>query len=179
MRDRLRIFEVDHPSTQAWKRQRLAEAGIPLPGLLTFAPVDFERETLGRGLAAAGFDPDKRSFFTWLGVVPYLTEEAVFATLAYIAALPGGAEVVFDYSNPPDSLAPEMRALHDVRAAHVAEIGEAWVSYFESDPLRRRLLPLGFIQVEDLGPPQIAARYLPRMGAARDKGGHIMRAATF
>src|ERR1035437_6103091 len=78
MRDRLRIFEVDHPATQAWKRQRLAEADIPLPGTLTFAPVDFERETLGEGLAAAGFDPAQRSFFTWLGVVPYLTEEAAF-----------------------------------------------------------------------------------------------------
>jgi methyltransferase (TIGR00027 family) len=57
MRDRLKIFEVDHPATQAWKRQRLAEAGIPIPDTLTFAPVDFERETLGEGLAAAGFDP--------------------------------------------------------------------------------------------------------------------------
>jgi methyltransferase (TIGR00027 family) len=73
MRDRLRIFEVDHPATQAWKRERLAEAGIKIPERLTFAPVDFERETLAEGLAAAGFDPAQRSFFTWLGVVPYLT----------------------------------------------------------------------------------------------------------
>jgi methyltransferase (TIGR00027 family) len=180
MRDRLRIFEVDHPATQAWKRQRLADADIPMPRTLTFAPVDFERETLRDGLAAAGFDPAQRSFFTWLGVVPYLTEEAAFATLSFIGSLPGGAQVVFDYSNPPDSLSGEMRAVHDARAAHVAEIGEAWVSYFESDALCSKLMALGFSEIEDLGPSQIAARYFSqRAGSARGKGGHIVRAATF
>jgi len=180
MRDRLRIFEVDHPATQAWKRQRLAEADIPLPPNLTFAPVDFERETLRDGLAAAGFDPVQRSFFIWLGVVPYLTEEAAFATLSFIGSLPGGAQVVFDYSNPPDSLSGEMRAVHDARAAHVAEIGESWVSYFESDALAARLRTFGFTEVEDLGPPQIAARYSPqRAGSAPGKGGHIVSAASF
>jgi methyltransferase (TIGR00027 family) len=180
MRDRLRIFEVDHPATQAWKRQRLAEAGIPIPDTLTFAPVDFERETLVEGLAAAGFDPAQRSFFTWLGVVPYLTPETAFATLHFISSLAGGAQVVFDYSNPPDSLTGEMRAIHDARAAHVAEIGEAWVTYFESDELRAKLTALGFIEIEDLGPPQIVARYFPQRAAApKDKGGHIVRASTF
>ena len=86
----LRVFEVDHPATQAWKRQRLAEAAIPIPSTLTFAAVDFEEKTLGEGLSAAGFDPAKQTFFTWLGVVPYLTEQAVFSTLSYIADLPGG-----------------------------------------------------------------------------------------
>jgi len=51
--DRLRMFEVDHPATQAWKRQRLEETGIPIPDALTFAPVDFEGQTLADGLAAA------------------------------------------------------------------------------------------------------------------------------
>jgi methyltransferase (TIGR00027 family) len=179
LRDRLRIFEVDHPATQAWKRRRLAEAEIPLPRTLTFAPVDFERETLGAGLAAAGFDPAVRSFFTWLGVVPYLTEESACATLRYIGGLPGGAQVVFDYSNPPESLSGEMRAVHDARAAHVAAIGEAWVSYFESAALAVRLAALGFTAIEDLGPPQIAARYYPRRAdSAPARGGHIVLAAT-
>ena len=75
--DRLRIFEVDHPTTQAWKRQRLKDAAIPLPGSLTFAPVDFECETLAKGLITAGLDATQQTFFTWLGVVPYLTAEAV------------------------------------------------------------------------------------------------------
>jgi len=131
-------------------------------------------------LVAAGFDPAQRSFFTWLGVVPYLTEEAVFVTLRFIGSLPGGAQVVFDYSNPPDSLSAEMRAVHDMRASHVAEVGEAWVSYFESEALAAKLMTLGFTEIEDLGPPRIAARYFPqRVGSAPGNGGHIVRASTF
>ena len=178
-RDRLRIFEVDHPATQAWKRQRLADAAIPLPTGLTFAPIDFERETLAGGLAAAGFNPAEQTFFTWLGVVPYLTEEAVWSTLAFIASLPNGAHVVFDYSDPPASFPAEWRTGHEKRAAHVAELGEAWLSYFEPDELRAKLMDLGIAEVEDLGPPQIAARYFPnRVLSVPDRGGHILRAAT-
>lgn len=179
MRDRIRIFEVDHPATQAWKRGRLVDAAIALPASLTFAPVDFERETLAGGLTAAGFDPAQRTFFTWLGVVPYLTEEAVWSTLGFIASLPNGAHVVFDYSDPPDSLTPEMRAMHDERAARVAQLAEQWVSYFESDQLRAKLTDLGFRTIEDLGPPQIAARYLPnRVASVPERGGHILHAST-
>ena len=120
----LRSFEVDHPATQAWKRQRLAEADIPLPAALSFVPVDFERETLADGLAAAGFDFTQQTFFTWLGVVPYLTDEAIFATLGFIAGLPGGAHVVFDYVNPPDTMTePGRRAMHEALISRVAAIG--------------------------------------------------------
>lgn len=102
-----RVFEVDHPSTQAWKRGRLTEAGIVVPESLTFSAVDFEKETLADGLAAAGFDREAATFFTWLGVVPYLTSEAIWSTLGFIAGLPGGAQVVFDYANPPESFEGE------------------------------------------------------------------------
>ncbi|HEX4135080.1 MAG TPA: SAM-dependent methyltransferase [Bryobacteraceae bacterium] len=183
MREHIRIFEVDHPATQAWKRRRLAEAALPFPPCLTFAPVDFEagleQDTLSAGLQAAGFDPAGRTFFTWLGVVPYLTEDAVWSTLGFIASLPSGAHVVFDYSNPPHALTPEMRALHDIRAARVAELGEAWTSYFDSDKLRSQLIAAGFTTVEDLGPREIAARYFPhRVASAPETGGHVVRAAT-
>jgi methyltransferase (TIGR00027 family) len=175
-----RVFEVDHPATQAWKRERLTEAGIAIPQALTFAPVDFERESLAEGLAAAGFDPAQPNFFTWLGVVPYLTEQAVFATLGFIAALPGGGEVVFDYANPPSSVAdPERRAMLEALAARVAAAGEVLRSYFDSDELAGRLRTLGFAEIEDLAGPEIAERYLP--GAPRPAsggGGHILRAAT-
>jgi len=178
-RDRLRVFEVDHPATQAWKRGRLAEAAIPLPEWLTFVPIDFERETLAEGLRTADFDAEQQTFFTWLGVVPYLTEEAAWATLGFIARLPNGAHVVFDYSDPPASLPPEMRASHDARAAHVAGLGEPLRNYFESDQLRAKLMDLGFTEVEDLGPREIALRYFPsRVSSAAGRGGHILRAAA-
>jgi len=177
--DRVRIFEVDHPATQAWKRQHLEDAAIPIPSSLTFAPVDFERETLAEGLAAAGFDPTQQTFFTWLGVVPYLTEEAIWSILGFIANLPNGAHVVFDYSNPPVSLPLEMRISHERRAARGAELGEAWLNYFETDDLCGKLRTLGFSEVEDLGPREIAARYFPnRASILPDKGGHVLRPTT-
>jgi methyltransferase (TIGR00027 family) len=176
---RLRIFEVDHPATQAWKRDRLIAAAIRAPAALTFAPVDFERQTLAEGLAAAGFDASQATFFTWLGVVPYLTEAAVFATLAYIADLPGGADVVFDYANPTAAVTGAARAGHAALAARVAAAGENFRSYFDTDALCSRLAALGFRTVQDLGPPQIAARFFPsRVGVMPDRGGHIVRAAT-
>jgi methyltransferase (TIGR00027 family) len=177
--DRVRVFEVDHPATQAWKRDRLRDAGIALPASLTFAPVDFETDTLAAGLAASGFDSGVETFFTWLGVVPYLTEPSIWSTLAFIAAIPGGAHVVFDYGNPPETLSPEMRGAHDLRAARVETIGEAWVSYFDTDRLQDRLAMIGFAEIEDSGPRQIAARFFPqRTVTAPVNGGHILRAAT-
>ncbi len=140
LRDRLRIFEVDYPATQAWKLELLREADIPLPNSLTFAPIDFEHQTLAEGLAAAGFDRSQQTFFPWLGVVPYLTEEAVWSTLSFIASLPNGAHVVFDYSDPPESLPAKVRAIHDERAMRVASLGEPWRTHFESDALRAKLL---------------------------------------
>jgi methyltransferase (TIGR00027 family) len=170
----LRVFEVDHPATQAWKRERLAAAGLAVPPDLTFAPVDFEHETLAAGLSRAGFDAASPVFFSWLGVVPYLTREAVDATLAFIASVPSG-EVVFDYADPPSALAPEQRALHDRRAARVAALGEPWQTYFQPEELARDLRALGLGEVEDLGPGDIAARYFG-MPRREGPGGHILRA---
>jgi methyltransferase (TIGR00027 family) len=175
----LKVFEVDHPDTQAWKRRRLAEAAVAAPETLTFAPVDFERDQLLDGLVAAGFDPEMRSFFVWLGVVPYLTETAIRTTLATIAGLPGGAEVVFDYADPPHTLAPEQQARHAVRAERVAAIGEPWLSYFDAGDLRALLLDRGFTAVEDLGPPELAERYWPgAVDLAPRRGGHVVFART-
>ncbi len=174
----LRVFEVDHPATQAWKRQLLEEARILPPSSLTFVPVDFEREVLADRLAASGFDRTQPAFFTWLGVVPYLNQTAVWSTLTFIAGLPSCAQVVFDYSDPPASLPPELKASHEKRAQRVAGLGEAWVTYFEAEKLHAKLTALGFTEIEDLGPVEIVARYFPGRGASLpDKGGHVIRAA--
>ncbi len=176
---RLKVFEVDYPATQGWKKQRLAEAEIETPEWLTYAPVDFERETLHDGLAGAGFDFAAPTFFTWLGVVPYLTEEAIFATLKFIAGLSGGTQVVFDYSDPPEALDEEMKRFHDSRAERVAALGEQWISYFEAGPLRDKLLELGFLDVEDLRTGQLVERYFPGRGKQLPRrGGHVLRAWT-
>ena len=170
----MRYFEVDHPATQAWKRQRLAEEGLEPPGSLAFAPVDFEQETLSEGLGTAGFDFSRPAFFIWLGVVPYLTEAAIFTTLGMIAGVPG-AEVVFDYANPPGQLDPVLRESHARRAANVAAIGEPWLSFFDSDDLAGRLKALGAAEIDDLGPEEIRRRVFgnPEPSPFR-RGGHIL-----
>ena len=176
---RVKVFEVDVPATQGWKRERLAQAGIEEPEWLTFAPVDFEWQSLADGLAEAGFDGGRQTFFTWLGVVPYLTEEAVWTTLEFIAEIRGGAHVVFDYGDPPETLGEEAREFHDQRARRVEEIGERWLTYLEAEPLRRRLLEIGFLEVEDLRPGQMVERFFPGRGKQlQRRGGHLLRAWT-
>jgi methyltransferase (TIGR00027 family) len=71
--DQLRVFEVDHPATQEWKRELLRRSCIAIPDSLTFTPVDFETQSLAELLAETGFDRTAPAFFAWLGVVPYLT----------------------------------------------------------------------------------------------------------
>jgi methyltransferase (TIGR00027 family) len=178
--DRLKIFEVDHPATQAWKRERLAQAEIPIPTSMVYAPIDFESNTLAEGLASAGFDPAKQTFFTWLGVVPYLTQSAIWSTLDFIAALPAGGHVVFDYGDPPDTLAPQIKADRDRRALQVAALGEAWLSHFEPSELHASLKEKGFNQIDDIGPREIVKRFFPNLGldVARDRGGHVLLAST-
>jgi methyltransferase (TIGR00027 family) len=179
---RLAVFEVDHPATQAWKRRRLARARIAIPASLAFAPVDFEKDRLLDALLSAGFDPAQRSFFVWLGVVPYLTREAIAGTLALIGGLPGGAEVVFDYSDPPATLDPALRATQARRARRVAAIGEPFLSHFEPAELHADLAAAGFAEIDDLDPQALTTGYVrpgaPAPDPPRTRGGHVLFAAT-
>ena len=173
----LRVFEVDHPSTQAWKLKRLAEAGLAVPASLTFAAVDFERQGLSPGLLAAGFNPDRPAFFIWLGVVPYLEREAIAATLRYIASLPG-SEVVFDYSEPLENYPPELRNAAAAVSARAAAIGEPWLTHFDPADIAQALRDHGFQDLEDLGLAEIGIRYLGVSAAetTSSPGPHVIRA---
>src|SRR5712671_3872420 len=148
------VFEVDYPATQQWKRERLNEAGLVIPGLLTFAPVDFERQSLADGLKAAGFRSDRPAFFQWLGVVPYLTREAVSATLHFIVGVPD-AEVVFDYAEPFEHHPADRRANVMAIAARPASLGEPWLRRCERAELGGVLGRRGCGVIEDLGLAEI------------------------
>jgi methyltransferase (TIGR00027 family) len=155
----VRVFEVDHPATQAWKRDALAAAGIGAPGCLTFAPVDFERQTLADGLAVAGFDATAPAMFSWLGVTMYLTAEAFDATLGFLAARPSGSAVVFDYAMDRALLPMLERAGLAKLEKRVERAGEPFRTFFQPEPLRARLAAAGFEPVEDLGAAELNARY--------------------
>lgn len=172
----LAVFEVDHPATQAWKRKCIANAGLAEPSATTFVPVDFERQSLADELALAGLKPAEPSFFIWLGVVPYLTQEAIFGTLSWIAGIPG-SEVVFDYSEPAENRDAAGRAALSFHAARVAAVGEPWISFFAPATLAQSLRELGFDEIEDLESSDIAARFSRAPKAeARNSGGHLIRA---
>lgn len=120
----LKIFEVDHPASQELKRARLAAADIALPANLTFAPIDFEHDTLEAGLVRAGFDPRATTFVSCLGVLVYLTGEAIADLFAFIARLPAGSECVFTFGGtrgPDEAGRPSL-------ATAAAALGEPWQS---------------------------------------------------
>jgi methyltransferase (TIGR00027 family) len=156
----LRVFEVDHPATQAWKRQLLAAAGIALPEALTFVPVDFERQSLPEALRAAGFEAGERTFFSWLGVTMYLRRELVLDTLRYVAhSLPYGSGIVFDYAAPPRKVSRLRRLLYRYLMRRVARAGEPFKSFFVPAALTRDMRAFGYAHLEDLGAAELNARY--------------------
>ena len=163
---RLKVFEVDHPATQRWKRQRTREAGLQVPRTLRFAPVDFEAETLAEGLARAGFAEDEPALFSMLGVAIYLTKAALAQTLNFVVGGAAGSEIVFDYSVPSASMTHSQRLARENAAKRAAELGEPWISYFEPVALASELTDAGFTLVTDLGATQANQKYF----ANRDDG---------
>lgn len=153
----LHVFEVDHPATQQWKRELLAEGSIPAPERHTYIPVDFEHQTLAAQLEAAGFDRSAPAFFAWLGVVPYLTLEAFRSTVCFIRSLPPGTGLVFDYSQPRHMLPPLERLALDSLASRVRQAGEPFQLFFTPQEIAAELA--AFHSIEDLGSTEINARY--------------------
>jgi methyltransferase (TIGR00027 family) len=172
-----RVFEVDFPATGAWKRERLADAGIEVPGNVTYVGVDFERDDLAERLAAAGFDATAPAFFLWLGVVPYLTDAAVRATLAVVAAVPGG-EVVLDYMKAVDAAPALARSDRVTLEAHVADVGEPLQAGRDTAAVHAMLREAGFTELEDVGRKEIRARYLGLPPGDADGDAHVVRALS-
>ena len=156
----VRVFEVDHPATQAWKRKMLVGAGIVAPESARFVAVDFEKDSLRGRLKAAGFDERVPTVTAWLGVVPYLTTEGFRATMRLLARFTAGSEVVFDYSQPREALPPVEQLMHDSLSARVALAGEPFQLFFTPEKLAEELEWLGMRVVEDLDSTAMTARYL-------------------
>jgi methyltransferase (TIGR00027 family) len=155
---RLRVFEVDLPSAQHWKRERLRALNLSEPDGLVFVPLDLERRPLVEGLRAAGYRVEQPAFFSWLGTTQYQTANAVFETLKEIASLAPGSEVVFTYHVPEDALEESERQVRRVLSARAARGDVPWISAFEPASLGARLERLGF-DAMDFGPEQARTRY--------------------
>ncbi|MYN09450.1 class I SAM-dependent methyltransferase [Pseudoduganella aquatica] len=156
----VRVFEVDLPATQQWKRERLAAAGIAAPDTVRYAAVDFGTTTLADGLAQAGFDHSAPACFTWLGVTLYLAPEDVAHTLRYIASCAQGSSVVFDFVISPALLEPRERAAMEAISASLATGGEPWKSNFAPAELEALLRSMGYSRIEHYGREELTQRHL-------------------
>ncbi|MGE0158739.1 MAG: class I SAM-dependent methyltransferase [Gemmatimonadales bacterium] len=157
----LLVFEVDHPNTQAWKRKRMEDEGLVAPPTLRFAAMDFTKDDLAEELRRAGLRADQPTFFSWLGVVPYLDARAIRATLETVAAAvgtPGG--IVFDFIARPRPSQLLMRLVLWLRGRRVARLGEPFQSPLEPADVDRWLHEAGFAHVTVLGPDELTDRYL-------------------
>jgi methyltransferase (TIGR00027 family) len=157
---RLHVFELDHPDTQRYKRAALWRLGFRDSNRVEFVEADFERETIGRALARSGFSRAAPAFFSWLGVVSYLTRDAILATLASLRerAAPG-SEIALDYPIPAERLEPADRAVLELVGRTSARLGEPRRASHDPEALQRDVCALGFELVEDLAPDEVTRRY--------------------
>ncbi len=174
----LRVFEVDHPATQEWKRERLRLLGIHPPSALVFAPVDFERQTLGSGLSAVGFDFSAPAVFSWLGVTMYLTCDAINATLSTVSRCARGTRIVLTYNLPKDALSGIGAETDAALASFAADVGEPFVSLFLPAEIEELLRSHGFGDVDHFGPDEARATYFPGRDDVRFGGAQRLVTAT-
>lgn len=151
----VRVFEVDRPATQGWKRARVEELRLPVPAELSWVAVDFEHDRLASALDAAGLDPARSPFVSWLGVIPYLTRDAVLETLRQLPP----CSLAVGYLPPGSDQDEEVRELGAVMEGVVASLGEPWLTVTTSAELVALLGEAGFTVVEDVGARDIGARY--------------------
>lgn len=171
----VRVFEVDHPATQAWKRELIVRADLPEPRATTYVPVDFERESLAENLVTAGFRTDMPAFFSWLGVVPYLTIGAFRQTLAFLRGLPPGSGVAFDYTLPREAADERGRLAFDELSSRVARAGEPFQLAFVPDELASEFRAIGWSIATELDALAIRKRFFPEREASQEKPGGIAR----
>lgn len=148
--EELRIFEMDHPATQDQKRQMLHRAGLKPPDNLFFTPIDFENITIAEALRGQTFDPHIPSFISLLGVMVYLSMDAIDAVFDWMISLPSGSEMVLTFTQ---------RREHNLLSDRAAALGEPWQTFFTPDELKEKLINRGFSSVQVLEPEEVRCKY--------------------
>jgi methyltransferase (TIGR00027 family) len=157
---RLRVFEIDRPGPQAWKRQRLVECGLGVAEWLRFVPVDFEAGASWRArLEAEGFDPTLPALVASTGVSMYLTREANTETLREAARLAAGSKFAMSFLLPPMRADAETRRGVERSAAGARASGTPFLSFFEPTDLLQLARDAGFREVRHVSADDLAARY--------------------
>ena len=156
----LRVFEVDRPGPQAWKRQRLIELGYGIPEWLRLVPVDFEAGwSWWERLAAAGFDAGRPAVVASTGVTMYLTRDATAATLRQVAKLAPGSTLATTFMLPLDLVAPEERPLLQATAKSARAAGTPFISFFSPPEMLALARETGFREARHVSATSLAQRY--------------------
>jgi methyltransferase (TIGR00027 family) len=155
----MRIFVTDLPESLAVLQDCVRRRGLPQPDNLSYVPIDLEHKELLGPLVAAGFDPRLPTFCSALGIVQFLTLDAVDALLAFVARCEKGSEIVFSFTPPDDEL--DERELRGVRESQgrTQGYGEPWLTRLRPGQLTARLSLLGYSDIELLTPDRANHRY--------------------
>ena len=157
---RLKVFEVDQPGPQAWKRERLIEVGFGVPPWLRLVPVDFEAgQSWREKLAAAGFDAGQPAVVASTGVSMYLTREANLATLREIAALAPGSTLATTFLLPLELADPEVRPGLELAEKGARASGTPFISFFTPTEMRALAREAGFKETRHVSAAALARRY--------------------
>lgn len=155
----LKIFEIDHPDTQAAKRHKLKQLG-PVPTNVEFVAIDFEKESLADALARSSYDQTTASFFSWLGTTHYLEPQTTLNTLKNIAAFAAPlSEVVLDYSTDYRELQGFERLGSFALSQFTKFLKEPLIGTFKPAELHSAVAKLGFEVIEDLSGNAMSKRY--------------------
>lgn len=158
------VFEVDHPGSSAWKRQRVAELGLPTPGRLHFVPAEFGRDDVAERLQASGLDRGKPVVASMLGVSQYLSRATLSQLLQGVATLSqAGCTLIMEYVPPLALLGPEERETLERSIAGYARDGEPWLTFVTSDDLTALLTESGFTQTAPVSHAELEQRYFQAM----------------
>ena len=177
---RLRVFEVDQPGPQAWKRQRLLELGFGVPGWLRLVPVDFEASgSWWEQLAAAGFDPGQPAVVASAGVTLYLTREATAATLRQVARLAPGSTLAMTFMLPPELLDDRDRSGLQASRDGARASGTPFISFYTPSDMLARAREAGFKDARHVPGSSLADRYFAgRPDGLRPSSGEDLLIAT-
>jgi methyltransferase (TIGR00027 family) len=157
---RLRVFEVDQPGPQAWKRQRLTELGYGIPEWLRFVPVDFEAgDAWWDRLAEAGFDASQPATVASTGVSMYLTKDAIAATLRQVAALAPGSTLAMTFLLPLELADPEVRRGLELAEKAAQASGTPFISFFTPPEMLALAREAGFRDVQHVSAATLTQRY--------------------
>jgi methyltransferase (TIGR00027 family) len=176
----LRVFEIDQPGPQAWKRQRLVELGFGVPEWLRFVPVDFEAGgSWWERLVAAGFDAGQSAVVASTGVAMYLTRDATKATLRQLAALAPGSTLVMTFLLPMELIDPEDRPGLEAAQKGAAASGTPFLSFYTPAQMLELAREAGFKGTRHVPGTSHAQRYFAgRTDGLRPSSGEDMLVAT-